>query len=85
LSVGTFSAAFPAGSFKGSGFGPFYFVGAVNGVDLEIGIALIGPKRYAFGAAAQKANLSGTAKPVPVTLSIGDDTGTTSVNAIIAH
>ncbi|MGH6796409.1 MAG: hypothetical protein ACREDD_07210 [Methylocella sp.] len=35
-------------------------------------------------AAAQNASLTGTVKPVPVTLAIGADTGTTSVTATIA-
>jgi YVTN family beta-propeller protein len=85
LKVGTFTTTIPAGSFTGSGNGPFYFVGTVNGVNLQIGIVPTGAKRYGLGAAAQKANLTGTANPVPVTLTIGDDAGTTSVNAEVGH
>jgi hypothetical protein len=33
---------------------------------------------------AHDANLTGTANPVPVTLTIGDDSGATSVNANIS-
>jgi hypothetical protein len=36
-------------------------------------------------AAAQDANLTGTVNPVPVTLTIGEDCGTTSVEALIIH
>ena len=36
------------------------------------------------GAAAQNATLTGTVNPVPVTLTIGDDSGTVSVTAVIA-
>jgi hypothetical protein len=83
LSVGTFTTIIPAGSFKGTGFGPFYFIGPVNGVNLEALIAPTGAKRFSFAAAAQKASLAGTANPVPVTLTIGDDSGTTTANAAI--
>jgi hypothetical protein len=41
--------------------------------------------RYAFVAAAEHPNLTGTKNPVPVTLTIGNDTGMRSVNAIIFH
>jgi hypothetical protein len=44
-----------------------------------------GAKRYAFAAAAQNANLSGTTNPVTLTLTIGDDTGTTSAKAGISR
>jgi len=33
----------------------------------------------------ERASLTGTTNPVPVTLTIGDDTGTTSVTALIFH
>jgi hypothetical protein len=85
LRVGTFTITIPPGSFKGTGFGPFFFVGMVNGVNLEAVIFPTGAKRFAFLAAAQNANLTGTKNPVTVTLAIGDDTGTTSVNADIDH
>jgi hypothetical protein len=39
----------------------------------------------AFHANARDANLAGTTNPVSVTLTIGDDTGTTSVKADIDH
>jgi hypothetical protein len=42
-----------------------------------------GGQTYVFTAAAQKANLSGTANPVPVTLTIGANTGTVSTIAEI--
>jgi len=58
---------------------------SVNGVNLEALIAPTGAKRFSFAAAAQKASLTGTANPVPVpvTLTIGDDSGKTTVNAVI--
>jgi hypothetical protein len=42
-----------------------------------------GAKRYDLMAEARDANLTGTTNPVPVTLVIGDDSGTVSVKADI--
>ncbi len=81
LKVGTFITTIPPGSFRGKGFGPFYFNGVIDGVRLEVGIKPTGAKRYAFHANAHDAKLAGTVSPVMVTLTIGDDTGTTSVKA----
>jgi YVTN family beta-propeller protein len=83
LTVGTFTTTIPPGSFVPGPFGNFNFVGTVNGVTLQGGIAPTGAKRYDFGAAAQKANLTGTVNPVPVTLTIGNNAGITWVNAHI--
>jgi YVTN family beta-propeller protein len=83
LQVGTFAMTIPPGSFKGKGYGPFTFDGTINGVALEVAIVPTGAKRYAFGAAAQNVNLTGTANPVTVRASIGVDSATTSVNAKI--
>jgi YVTN family beta-propeller protein len=85
LQIGTFAVTIPSGSFTGKGFGPFYFAGVINSVPLHAVIAPTGAKRYAFDAAAQNANLKGTKNPVTVMLTIGDDSGTTSVKADIDH
>lgn len=85
LQVGDFSTIIPPGSFKAIG-SSFYFSGTVlGGTRLEIGIVPTGAKRYDFAALAQEANLTGTANPVNVTLTIGDNTGAVSVNAYIVH
>jgi hypothetical protein len=81
LQVGTFTVTIPPGSFKGNGFGSFTFFGQIHGVALGVVIEPTGTKRYALEAAALDANLKGTKNPVPVTLIIGDDSGTTSVTA----
>ena len=57
----------------------------INGVQLEVRIAPTEPKQYAFSAVAQNAKLSDTVNPVPVTLIIGNNTGSVSVNAFIVH
>ena len=85
LQIGTFTTTVPAGSFKDIGQGIFVFHGVIGGVRLEVLLAPTGSLRYAFVAAAQDANLIGTVNPVPVTLTIGDDCGTASVQALISH
>jgi hypothetical protein len=42
---------------------------------LDVVIAPEGTKRYALRVGTRNANLTGTVNPVPVTLSIGDDSG----------
>jgi hypothetical protein len=54
-------------------------------VRLEALIKRTGTLRYAFDAKARHANLTGTKNPVPVMLTIGDDSGATSVKARISH
>jgi hypothetical protein len=84
LKVGTFTTTIPPGSFDGSGFGPFNFKGDIDGVHLLVQIKPTGAKRYELHASAHDADLTGTINPVPVTLTIGDDSGTKSVNAQIS-
>ena len=82
LQVGTFTTTIPPGSFKKSGR-LFTFVGSIGGVNLQALIAPTGTLRYAFLAAAERASLTGTTNPVPVMLTIGDDSGMISVKAAI--
>ncbi|MGH6839303.1 MAG: choice-of-anchor tandem repeat GloVer-containing protein [Methylocella sp.] len=86
--VGALTTTIPPGSFTGtvtsSAFGPFTFAGTINGVSLHAAIAPTGAKRFLFQAGAQDASLTGTANPVPVTLTIGNNSGATSVTAAIA-
>jgi YVTN family beta-propeller protein len=80
LQIGTFSTTIPSGSFKKDG-SSFVFAGSVGGVDLGARITPTGTLRYTFDAGAKGANLTGTTNPVQVMLTIGDDSGATSVNA----
>jgi YVTN family beta-propeller protein len=79
-----FSATIPKGSFKQYG-SVFAFAGVINGVNVQALIAPTGTMRYAFDAAAEHPNLTGTTNSVTVMLTIGSDTGTKSVNALIFH
>jgi uncharacterized repeat protein (TIGR03803 family) len=83
LQVGGFTAEIPPNSFTQSPLGTYSFLGTINGVDMEVVIQPIGGKQFAVEAAALNTNLTGTANPVTVKLSIGDDCGTTPVNAVI--
>jgi hypothetical protein len=81
LHVGTFTTTIPPGSFQKIG-GLFPFVGVIGGVRLQVLIAPTGTLRYGFFAVADRASLTGTTSPVPVMLTIGNDTGMTSATAL---
>jgi hypothetical protein len=83
LQIGTFSTIIPAGSFQAGPHGQFTFDGVINGVTLEVRIAPQGGNSFIFQAEGTNADLSGTTNPVTVTLTIGDDSGTTTVTAEI--
>ena len=57
------------------------FVGVINGARLEVLIEHTGTLQYALQAKAVGASFTGTANPVYVTLTIGKDSGATSVTA----
>ena len=84
LQVGTFTTTIPPGSFKKRLDGSFAFVGVVNGVGLGALIKPTGTLRYAFLAKATGPDLTGTKNPVYATLTIGGDSGATSVTAAIS-
>jgi streptogramin lyase len=72
----------PAGSFTTTGKGAFAFQGTIDGVALQVQVR---PVRNRFSVKAQGtgADLTGVANPVTVTLTIGEDSGTTTVIAQI--
>jgi len=83
LQIGAFATTIPAGSFKGKGYGPFWFHGEIDGVALHVEIEPTGSKRFALEATARGAGLNWTQNPTPVTLTIGGDSGGASVKAHI--
>jgi YVTN family beta-propeller protein len=85
LQIGTFAVTIPAGSFNETGKGIFSFEGVINGVTMKAVIKSTGTLRYNFQAGAQLASLTGTQNTVYVTLTIGGDSGATSVTAMIFH
>jgi hypothetical protein len=61
----------------------YAFTGRINNVWIEALIAPLGNHRFGFQAAAYGADLGGATNPVTGGLAIGNDSGETSVNAII--
>jgi hypothetical protein len=63
----------------------FTYAGTINGVNVQALITQTGTMRYAFAAAAEHPNLTNTTNPVRVRLTIGSDSGTKPVTALIFH
>lgn len=83
LQIGTNTTTIPAGDFKSNKFRGFAFEGLVGGVKVLADIQPVGSRRYLVGIVGTGANLVGITNPVPVTLTIGSNTGTESVTAHI--
>jgi hypothetical protein len=85
LQVGTYTVTIPAGSFRqlarGSKAGGYVFEGVIGGVTPEAQIVPLGNSRFQFKAEAQPVDLAALSNPVTVTITIGDDAGTSSVAA----
>jgi hypothetical protein len=81
--TGAVTTTIPAGSFMPAGQGGFDFAGTVDGVALEAHIRPRGSQQFTFTANGTSADLTGIANLVTVTLTIGDDSGTTTVTAEI--
>jgi|CXWL01.1.fsa_nt_gi kumamolisin len=76
LRIGNYSATIPAGKFKKGVGGKFSFEGKVNGATLEIVIAPTAtPSLYQLKVEGKPAQVVGSAKQVPVELTIGNDSG----------
>jgi hypothetical protein len=85
LKIGSLTITIPAGSFVNAGSpGYFTFVGVIDGVSLNVLIRQTSGNNYIFGVIAKNVSLT-IQNPVSVTLTIGDDSGTTSVNAVIIN
>jgi hypothetical protein len=83
--IGAFSVTIPPGSFSLSGPGTYSFVGVINGVNLTFLIKNTSGDNYIFGAIGKNVDLTtiNPAGPVDLTLTIGDDSGTTTVTPVI--
>jgi hypothetical protein len=75
LRLGTVSFTIPPGSFQPTSAGAFAFAGVIDGVTLEVTLTPLTRASFAFEASGVGANLTGIAVPVPVGLTIGEDTG----------
>jgi hypothetical protein len=85
LQIGNFTITIPAGSFSVPNPGHFTFVGVINGISLNVVLTQTGVNTFIFGVIARNVNLTtiNPAGPVGITLTIGNDSGTTSVTPII--
>jgi hypothetical protein len=77
LKIGTFTVTIPPGFFTLTAPGTYSFFGVISGLTIKASITQTGSKTYTFQATAN-ANLSKTKNPATVTLTIGNDTGTTT-------
>jgi hypothetical protein len=83
VQVGSYSATIPASSFvKGSTFGEWDFDGPINSVSIHAKIWLTGTKQYQVLVKAMT-KLTGAKNPVPVTITLGPNTGSAQVTADI--
>jgi hypothetical protein len=85
LQVASYSVTIPGGSLKHLGSwanSPYAFEGSINGETTGVVITPLGGNRYGFAAAGYPVNLAGAANPVTVKLTIGNNSGTTTANAI---
>jgi YVTN family beta-propeller protein len=79
--VGTFTVTIPPHSFTKRGGDSFAYMGVIGGVRLHARIRTAGTLRYAVEVAGRGASLAGSKNPIQVSLIIGNNSGTTSVNA----
>jgi hypothetical protein len=77
LKIGTFTVTIPPGSFTPTSPGTYAFTGVISGLTIKASITHTAGKAYTFDATAN-ANLIKTKSPTTVTLTIGNDTGTTT-------
>ena len=81
FTIGTYSVTIPARSFVEHKPG-YTFEGVIDGVSLEVLIKFGSTAgSYTLLAEGRGANLKGTTNPVPVTLSIRNNTGNTKIHA----
>ena len=79
VQIGTAALTIPAGSFHRTAAGAFAFAGVVEGVTLEVTITPLTRATFEVVARGEGATLSGIAVPVPLGLTIGDDSGSTTL------
>ena len=82
LRIGTYSVVLPAGTFKKIKHGnkEFRFHGKVNGVVLDVTLQSEGANEYELMVFGRGAKLRSIGNQVPVTLTIGNDRGSSSVD-----
>jgi hypothetical protein len=76
LQIGSYSVTLPPGSFSADG----KYGGTVNGVALKIQLTDLGGGTYGLKAEGKGGGRVANSNPVPVSLTIGDDSGSTMAN-----
>jgi YVTN family beta-propeller protein len=84
LQIGSFKITIPPGSFVNPVPGYYSFTGVINGVNLTLLIQGVGGNQYIFGVIARNVSLT-VSNPETITLTIGDDSGTTTVTPVIIN
>ncbi len=83
LQLGVFSITIPAGSFGQANHGRFRFTGLIGGVFLDVEIRPLRGGGFDLQATGGNAYLVDVVNPVTVRLTIGNDSGSTTVTAKI--
>ena len=88
LQIGPYTATIPAGSFRqlpsGKHWSVYAFIGEENNVRLSLDILSLGPNSYQLGATGWPINLTVPIR-MPVSLQIGDNSGSAVVKAVRLH
>ncbi|HUY20530.1 MAG TPA: choice-of-anchor Q domain-containing protein [Candidatus Binataceae bacterium] len=84
LQIGPYSVTIPAGSFTQNKKGAYVYSGTIDGVALQLRINPAGGGSYTLQAEGSGASLDGIGNPVTVTLTIGNDAGSTQITAGIS-
>jgi hypothetical protein len=86
LQIASYTVTLPAGSLHrlwDAPDAPYGYEGTINGTHLALGLFPLGDNRYEFDAAGFPVAWINVQNPVKVSLTIGQDAGSTTVNAFI--
>lgn len=81
LTIGVYSVTIPAGAFQQSAQGWFEYDGTMNGGDLRIRLTQTGANSYEIKVHALDVDMGSPTDPVTMKLTIGNNSGTTQVDA----
>lgn len=81
LTIGTYSVTIPPGSFQQAPQGGFSFDDTINGANLRMLLTQTGANAYEIQVHAQGVDLGTPSNPVTMTLTAGQNSGTTEVDA----
>ncbi len=79
VTVGTATVTIPAGLFTEEDYGEFEFKGTIDGADVKMTIKEIYADTFKFKIRAKWVDLTDTANPTAIDLSIGNDFGTATI------